>query len=131
LPKEADIQRRVMESQNLTGQGVLQAPDEGMKTFWTNSAWLNIYSNQDWSGVVLDSQGDSETIDRSSHDAISEDGVEGLKIFECPTGGVYSVSFQKGTDQGYLDLVIIRAGEIIDEGSTTADYGIVSLSGRC
>ena len=120
-----------MESQNLTKQGVLQAPDEEMKTFWTNSAWLYIYSNQDWSGVVLDSRGDSETIDRGSHDSVSEDGVEGLEIFECPTGGVYSVSFQKRTDQGYLDLVIIKAGEILDEGSTTADYGIVSLSGRC
>ena len=89
-----------------------------------------IYSNQDWSGAVMDSSGDSETIDRASSE-ITEDGVQGVEIFECVQGGIYSLSFQKSTDQGYLDLVLIKAGKILDEGSTTADYGVIRLSGVC
>ncbi len=130
LHSDKDIQNRIATSQNATREGLLQAPDEEMKVFWNTSAWLMIFSNQDWSGAVMDSSGDSETIDRASSD-ITEDGVEGLKIFECVPGGIYSISFQKGTDQGYMDLVLIKAGEILDEGSTTADYGVVSLSGVC
>jgi len=129
LHSDEDIQSRIAETQNYTRELLLQAPDEEMKSIWGNSAMLMIYSNQDWSGAVMDSSGDSETIDRASSEIT--DGIEGVDMFECVQGGVYSVSFQKGTDQGYLDLVLIKAGKILDEGSTTADYGVIRLSGVC
>jgi hypothetical protein len=45
-------------------------------------------------------------------------------MFVCKTDGIYSISFQKGTDQRYLDLVRIKAGKILNEDSITADYGM-------
>jgi hypothetical protein len=45
-------------------------------------------------------------------------------MFDCKIGGINSISFQKGTTQGYLDLVLIKAGKILNEVSTTTDYGM-------
>jgi hypothetical protein len=63
--------------------------------------------------------------------------IDGTKIktleFECTPGflSTYSVSVQKQIESGLLLLELLQGGDIIDKGSTTAQYGIVSLSGEC
>jgi hypothetical protein len=121
---EADIQSRINESISINKFQAENGTSTTIRAiFGERSAVLLIFSNQDWSGTVLDSSG--ETIDRGSYTV--HDGIQSNKMFECMTGGIYSKSFQKGTDRGYLDLILIKADGILDEGSTTADYGIVSL----
>ena len=42
-----------------------------------------------------------------------------------------TVSVQKQTEPGLLYLALLQGGPVIDKGSTTAQYGIVSLTGEC
>jgi hypothetical protein len=88
----------------------------------SNQAVVLIYSNTDWSGSILDSSMDSAT----------KDGNGNSKIFiKCDSNGIYSLSEQKQTDSGYLLVVVIQDGKILDSQSTTAQYGVVSLAGNC
>lgn len=85
-------------------------------------AILLLYSNSYWSGSLRDSGGDSSTID----------GRKVQKIpFECLSGGVYSMTFQNKNDWGYLVLAVIQDGKLLDSKATSADYGVVSLVGKC
>jgi hypothetical protein len=88
----------------------------------SNQAVVLIYSNTDWSGSILDSSMDSAT----------KDGNGNSKIFiKCDSNGIYSLSEQKQTDSGYLLVIVIQDGKILDSQSTTAQYGVVSLAGNC
>jgi hypothetical protein len=72
----------------------------------------------------MDSENDFTTIDGTNTRTLE---------FECTPGSssTYSVSVQKQTESGLLLLEFLQGGPIIDKGSTTAQYGIVSLSGEC
>lgn len=85
-------------------------------------AVLIIHSDTEWSGSILDTNFDSATIDGSGPDKIQ---------FPCINGGTYSLAFQKQTDYGYLSLFLLQEGDAIDMKFTTADSGMVSLSGTC
>jgi hypothetical protein len=93
-----------------------------------DKAVLLIYTDDDWSGSILDSSGNSA----------SQQGSRDSKIiFDCKNGtsdlddGIYSLNIQKENEQGLLHLAVIRDGKILKDGSTTADFGIVSFSGNC
>ena len=70
----------------------------------------------------------------SGNDFTTTDGSKMKTLnFECVQGplSTYSVSVQKQTESGYLGLFLIQNGSIIDKGTTTAQYGMVSLTGEC
>ena len=81
-----------------------------------------IYSDTSWSGSVLDSSGDSATRDGTGNSKI---------LIQCTNNAIYSLTMQKQTDFGYLTVVIIQDGKILDSKSTSANYGVVSLAGNC
>jgi hypothetical protein len=88
----------------------------------SNQAVVLIYSNTDWSGSILDSSSDSAT----------RDGSGNSKIFiKCDNNGIYSLTEQKQTEDGYLFVVVIQDGKILDSKATSAQYGVVSLAGNC
>jgi len=81
-----------------------------------------IYSDTSWSGSVLDSSDDSATRDGTGNSKI---------LIQCTNNAIYSLTMQKQTDFGYLTVVIIQDGKILDSKSTSANYGVVSLAGNC
>lgn len=88
-----------------------------------DKAILLIYSNTNWSGSLQDSALSSATRDGSGN---------GVIPFECGgSSGIYSVVMQKGTEGGYLELVVIQNGKILSSKSTSAQYGVVSVAGSC
>jgi hypothetical protein len=44
---------------------------------------------------------------------------------------IYSISVQKQSEGGSLSIAIVQNGKVLDEGKTSAAYGIASLSGNC
>lgn len=86
-------------------------------------ALLLIYSNTGWSGAIQD----------SSFDSSSRDGKGDAKIpIRCESSdGIYSLSFQKQTEGGYLALYVIQDGKLLDSTATSAKYGVASLAGNC
>jgi hypothetical protein len=93
-----------------------------------DKAVLLIYTDDDWSGSILDSSVNSATHQGSRDSKI---------IFDCKSGisdlddGIYSLTIQKENEQGLLHLAIIHDGKLLKDGSTTADFGIVSFAGKC
>jgi hypothetical protein len=89
-----------------------------------NIAFLMIHSDSGWSATILDSGFDSATKDGSGNSIIE---------FECKPDflSIYSLSAQKQTESGYLFLTVVQNGHFIDDASTNAAYGMVSLSGEC
>ena len=88
-----------------------------------DKAILLIYSNSDWSGALDDS-----TLSSASRDGSGN----GMITFECGgSAGIYSIVMQKRTEGGYLGLVVIQNGKILSSKSTSAQFGVVSVSGTC
>jgi hypothetical protein len=89
-----------------------------------DKAYLVILSDMGWSASILDSGRDSFTQDGSKNAQI---------VFECVPGptSVYSLNVQKESEAGYLLLVVVQNGNLLDAVNTQAKYGIASLSGKC
>jgi hypothetical protein len=82
-----------------------------------------IYSNAKWSGNIMDSSFDSSTIDGIGYHR---------EVIDCSgTLPIYSLAIQKQVEYGYILVGVVKGGILLDMGDTTADYGIVSLSGQC
>ena len=79
---------------------------------------VHIISDGSWSGSIGDLGGQS-TYDGSDEDTIDLGDAE----------SVVSAAIQKQTgDSSELKVEIIKDGKVIKEGSTTAEYGVVSVS---
>lgn len=87
-------------------------------------ALLKIIYEGEWSGSILDSGSDSASYDGTGNYAI---------VFPCSDGGIYSSSVQKSEDGNDLMHLIVQdsTNTTLDQGQTTAEFGIVSLSGGC
>jgi hypothetical protein len=83
---------------------------------------MEIDSDTNWQGSVLDSSMKSETKAGSGEETIP---------FECSPSGTYSLAMQKQTEDGSLRIKVVKNGDVLKEGSTSAPYGIVSLAGPC
>lgn len=84
---------------------------------------LVIYEGE-WSGNILDSNFDSASYDGTGNYAI---------VFLCADFGIYSLTAQKmdgGNDPMQL-VVQDHTNQTVESGLTTAEFGIVSLSGEC
>lgn len=97
-------------------QDVISTQDTG------NRALLVIYSDTRWSGAIQNSDLVQQSIDGY--------GSKSIPVL-CDAGGIYSVSFQKATDYGVLNLYMAQDGKIIKQGSTGAEYGVVTFAGNC
>lgn len=91
-----------------------------------DNAYLVILTDADttWQASIMDSGNDFTTMDGQGRRTLD---------FECVPGSfsTYSVSVQKQTESGAIFLALWQNGYYIDSGATTAQYGIVSLSGEC
>jgi hypothetical protein len=85
------------------------------------TTYVQIYAGGAWTGSILDSEFDSA----------SHDGFGNTKIPFICDNGIYSVSFQNGQTFGTFTIKIIIDGKIVDEGQSSAEYGVVTLSGNC
>ena len=87
-------------------------------------ALLKVIYEGEWSGNILDSNFDSASYDGSGNYAI---------VFPCETSGMYSLTTQK-MDEGNDPMQLIvqnHLNQTLDNGQTTAEFGLVSLSGDC
>ena len=83
--------------------------------------------------VVITDGGWSGGIRNSGPDYYSVSGY-GFEIveFECGDFGSYGVTAQKkSNNHGPLELSVVKGDEILDQGNTDTEYGIVSLNGNC
>lgn len=89
----------------------------------TSESILLIESNTEWSGAIQD--GDMRTY--------SEDGSGNAKIRVSCNGsvGIVSVSFQKQTEYGHLQVSLIQDGVLLKSSSTSAQYGIAGFAVKC
>jgi len=89
-------------------------------------AKLLIFSNTKWAGALQASGFDYAEISNQNDKSL---------IFACEPSlireGIFVAKFQKTTDDGYLRIVAIQNGEIIDQGSTSARLGEVNINGPC
>ena len=76
---------------------------------------IRIESDTYWMGVI-GADGSSTTVEGW-----------GDETFEV-TGTIVSAVIQKQTEYGYLTVTILRKGKILDSQTTTAPYGVVSVS---
>jgi hypothetical protein len=76
---------------------------------------IKIESNTSWSGSI-GADGSSRTIEGY--------GSETWKV----TGTIAVAVIQKQTEYGYLTVSILRDGRVLDSQTTTAAYGVVSVS---
>lgn len=81
-----------------------------------------ITADGDWSGAIGDSEFRMNSVDGSGDDSIP---------ITCESDGFYSVSIQKMEEDGELTVAVVQDGDVLKESSTTADYGVVTLSGEC
>jgi hypothetical protein len=87
-------------------------------------ATVQIRTGSSWSGPVMDSG-----LDMVTYDGHSDRDIQ----IECDYGSVfgYSVVIQKMQDSGFLTVNIVKDGSVIDTGTTSAAYGLVTLAGSC
>ncbi len=88
----------------------------------SDQAVVKIHSNTDWSGSILDSSFDSATT--AGH------GDKNITI-ACTSFGIYSLAIQKQSASGGLAVSVIQDNKTLDSKTTTAAYGMVTLSGNC
>lgn len=87
---------------------------------------LKIIYDNEWSGNILD----------SNMTSVSYDGEDNYSIvFPCEeVDGFYSLTVQKryGDDNEVLQLVVQNhLNQTLKQGQTSAEFGVVSLSGEC
>lgn len=56
-----------------------------------------------------------------------------LQEAKCASSDIYSLTIQKGEDDNNVMTLIIEdySKQVLDHGQTSAEFGIVSLSGTC
>jgi hypothetical protein len=96
---------------------LLPVPKEG-------NALLKVIYEGEWSGNILDSNFDSASYDGTGNYAI---------VFPCVDFGVSSLTAEKmdGGNDPIQMVVQVHTNQRVDSGLTTAEFGIVSLSGEC
>ena len=85
-------------------------------------ATLVIESNTYWNAVILDGNQATNSFDG-----------KGSATYDIPCGkiNIISLNLQKQTDYGYIDIKLIQKGKVLNQASTTAQYGIASVASEC
>jgi tetratricopeptide (TPR) repeat protein len=98
-------------------QGIGTTKDENDKY-----AFAEIDTDSGWSGAVMGTDSTSATKEGSGTSTIP---------FPCSSGGIYSLVIQKQGEFGTLHIKVVKKGGILKEQTTSAAYGVISLSGTC
>lgn len=106
----------------INNPGWRQTAQDIIRTENMDNALLVINSDTSWSEVVQGSDFVQETVGGTGSRSID---------VKCGSGGIFSHVIQKGTEDGALNVYMAKDGHIIKQGSTAAEYGVVSLSGTC
>lgn len=87
-------------------------------------AVVKIFYEDAWSGSVSDGNFDSASYDGSGTSSIA---------FDCGSGDIYAVTIQKGEDNNDVMTLIVEdhTKKVLDQSQTSAEFGVVSLSGTC
>ncbi len=85
-------------------------------------AKLIIRSNTNWNAVILD--GNQATNSFDGHNNAEYD-------IQCGKINIISLSLQKQTDYGFIDIQLVQKGKILNQARTTAQYGIASVASEC
>lgn len=88
-----------------------------------DEAVVQIDSNTKWSGSILDSSFDSATQEGM--------GDKNIPIVCDKFFGIYSLAIQKQAERGRLNVTVVQDNKTLDTKTTTAPYGMVTLSGNC
>jgi len=83
---------------------------------------LIINSNTYWSAVILD--GNQST---SSFDGYGDASYD----IPCGKINIVSLNLQKQVEFGYIEIQLVQNGKILNQASTTAQYGIASVASEC
>ncbi len=91
-------------------------------SYAANSASLTVKSNTDWNAVILDGNQASYSFDGFGNDS-----------FDIPCGkiNIISVVLQKQTDYGFIAIQLIQNEKVLNQASTSAQYGVVSVASEC
>lgn len=92
----------------------------------SSQAIVKVESNTGWLGSIMDSGFDSAT----------QQGQGNANIpIECDSGifvaGIYSLFIQKQGEGGMLTISVVKDGTVLDTATTSAAYGVVTLTGNC
>jgi hypothetical protein len=100
---------------------VEEDPFDGTKP---GQATLRIVYTGSWSGNIIDSNFDSASYDGVGYQSIA---------FPCEDSSIFSLGIQKSDPGRNILKLIVEDDErnVLDTGETLAEFGIVSLVGRC
>lgn len=84
---------------------------------------IDLTGTGNWQGSVLGTDSKSE----------SKEGAPGMSTiaFQCKEFGIFSTVIQKMGEDGTLRVKVVRNGNVLRDGTTSAPYGLVSLAGQC
>ncbi len=80
---------------------------------------LFIESNTDWTGVIVDPTTSTNSFDGQGDWKFS---------IPCVNSGIISVSFQKQSAGGFLNLKLVQNGKVLNRASTSAQYGVAGFA---
>jgi hypothetical protein len=111
---DAQTQEQVNSRVDAEKRKSLQNPDKAI---------VLILSNTEWTGAIEDSDGDY----------ISKSGGSGMTsfMFDCVRGGSFGVEFGMLSPDGGMDVGVYQNGVLVDQGETSAPFGVVVLTDRC
>ncbi len=87
-----------------------------------NSATLIVKSDTNWTAVILDGNQATNSFDGSGNDRFD---------IPCGRSNIISMSLQKQTDYGFINIQLIQNGKVLNQASTSAQYGIASVASEC
>lgn len=93
-----------------------------------DTAKLVIHASGAWTGALMDGTGVQRTV---SGGGIVDVGDSYAIDFDCPGGGIFSVSIQQTGRYDTLNVYVAQAGRILEQAGTDASYGVVSFAGNC
>lgn len=87
-------------------------------------ALVRITYEYSWSGSISDGNFDSASYDGSGTSSIA---------FDCGSGDIYAMTIQKDEDNNDVMTLIVEdyGKQVLDQGQTSAEFGVVSFSGSC
>jgi len=122
--------------------------EERIKTMYADMPTTVRVREEDWqklAGYVVDTENTNKTVlvigsfgaYRGSvqgsdfvSSSIQGEGFAGYNLV-CEPKGIYSVSIQGTDSAGKLYVGVAANGKILKQGSSNAEYGVVSIAGTC
>jgi hypothetical protein len=85
-------------------------------------AVLEIQSDTYWNAIIQDGNLSTSSFDGSGNYRFD---------ISCGNTDIISLNLQKQTEYGFIDIQLIQKGKILSQATTTAQYGIASITVEC